>query len=217
MTADETTRDDGARSGDEPDGQGEDRLGRISARVRDRFEGVRAQREHGELTLFADADRLVELLAFCRDDDVVAADMLADLGAVHWPAGEQVVERQPSTTGWPAYRISRERGVIEIGYVLRSVRRSHWFRVSVSTDDEEPRLPSVTGIYPTANFYEREVYDLFGVVFEGHPNLARILMPDDWEGHPLRKDYPLGGVDVVYEDGKFIPPPDERDLRTTVE
>ena len=82
-------------------------------------------------------------------------------------------------------------------------------RVSVGVDDDEPRLPTATNVWPTANFHEREVHDMFGVEFEGHPNLRRILMPDEWVGHPQRKDYPLGGIDVEYK-GATIPPPDER-------
>ena len=70
-------------------------------------------------------------------------------------------------------------------------------------------MPSVTSVYPTADWQERETYDMFGVIFDGHPNLTRILMPDDWEGHPQRKDYPLGGVPVEYK-GAEIPPPDQR-------
>ncbi len=72
-----------------------------------------------------------------------------------------------------------------------------------------PHVASVTGVYPTADFHERETWDMFGVVFDGHPALTRILMPDDWDGHPQRKDYPLGGVPVEYK-GAQIPPPDER-------
>ena len=68
---------------------------------------------------------------------------------------------------------------------------------------------TVTEVYPTADWQEREAYDMFGVIFDGHPNLTRILMPDDWEGFPQRKDYPVGGVPVEYK-GAEIPPPDQR-------
>jgi NADH-quinone oxidoreductase subunit C len=79
--------------------------------------------------------------------------------------------------------------------------------VGVTVDD--PHIPSVVAIYPTADWQEREAWDMFGIVFDGHPALTRILMPDDWDGHPQRKDYPLGGVSVEYK-GASIPPPDER-------
>jgi NADH-quinone oxidoreductase subunit C len=189
----------------------------IVERVTARFPEVSAEQRFGELTLHASPEVLLDLVAFCRDDEDLACEMLVDLSGVHWPAGEHVVERQPSTTGWPEYRVAREHGVIEVLYVLRSFRRNHRLRISVGTDDQQPRLPSVTGIYETANFHEREVYDFFGVDFDGHPDLTRILMPDDWLGHPHRKDYPLGGVEIPYKHDKFIPPPDERDLREVVD
>jgi NADH-quinone oxidoreductase subunit C len=82
-------------------------------------------------------------------------------------------------------------------------------RLEVSVTAEDPHLPSVTKTYPTADWQEREAWDMFGVIFDGHPGLTRILMPDDWDGHPQRKDYPLGGVPVEYK-GAEIPPPDTR-------
>jgi NADH-quinone oxidoreductase subunit C len=189
----------------------------LAARLTARFDDVTTDLTFGELTVHVAPEQLVSVLTFCRDDEELACELLADLSGVHWPAGDHVVERQPSTTGWPEYRIARDEGVIEVLYILRSVSRNHRLRVSVGTPDDEPRLPSVTGVYETANFHEREVYDFFGVVFDGHPDLTRILMPDDWLGHPHRKDYPLGGVDIPYKNDKFIPPPNERDLREVVD
>ena len=75
--------------------------------------------------------------------------------------------------------------------------------------DADPHVPSVVSVYPTNDWHERETYDFFGIVFDGHPALTRIEMPDDWPGHPQRKDYPLGGIPVEYK-GAQIPPPDER-------
>ena len=189
----------------------------LAARLTERFDQVTTDVAFGELTVHVAPEQLVEVLTFCRDDQELACALLSDLSGVHWPAGDHVVERQASTTGWPEYRVSRDEGVIEVLYMLRSVARNHHVRVSVATSDEAPRLPSVTGVFATANYHEREVYDFFGVEFEGHPDLTRILMPDDWIGHPHRKDYPLGGVDIPYKNDKFIPPPDERDLREVID
>lgn len=191
-------------------------LDRLAERVTARVAGLTAVVTGDELVVLAPAERLVELLTLCRDDDELACEMLADLSGVHWPAGEHVVDRQRSTTGWPTYRVSRDEGRIEVLYTVRSIARNHWLRIAVATDDTDPRLPSATGVYPTANFHEREVYDLFGVVFDGHPDLTRILLPDDWVGHPHRKDHPLGGVDISYANDRVIVPPEERDLREVV-
>lgn len=170
--------------------------------------GLEVRADRGELTLIAAPEQLVQVLAFCRDDELVACELLSDLSGVHWPGGrvEAAVEE---TTGWPTYGEDRP-GAIEVDYLLTSVSQRHRFRVRVSVPDEEPRLPSVVDVYRSARFMERECYDFFGVVFEGHGRLDRILMPEDWTGHPQRKDYPLGGVEVEYE-GATIPPPDERD------
>lgn len=188
----------------------------IRDHVTSRFPDVTADLAHGELTLSVRPDQVHELLAFCRDDAQLQTRVLADLSGVHWPAGEFVIDRQPSTSGWPEYRVSRDQGVIEVLYILRSISHNHWFRVSVGVPDEAPSLPTVSDLFPTANYHEREVFDFFGVEFTGHPGLTRILMPEDWVGHPHRKDYPLGGVDIDYEHGKFIPPPERRDLREMV-
>jgi NADH-quinone oxidoreductase subunit C len=82
-------------------------------------------------------------------------------------------------------------------------------RLEVTAPDADPHIPSLAGVYPTCNWHERETWDFFGLIFDGHPALTRIEMPDDWKGHPQRKDYPLGGIPVEYR-GARIPPPDER-------
>jgi NADH-quinone oxidoreductase subunit C len=161
----------------------------------------------GELTLEVPAGRVIDLLRFCRDDEAVRCELLADLSAVHWPGGTQVAKAQ-ETTGWPTFE--REQvGRIDICYIVRSLAHNHWLRIRTSLPDEDPTIASAVEVYRSANYMEREVYDFFGVRFTGHPNLKRIEMPDDWVGHPQRKDYPLGGVEVMYK-GATIPPPDER-------
>ncbi len=192
-------------------------LEQLAERVVNGFGAVTTDIVHGELTVQVAPERLHALLEFCHDDDTLQCHVLSDQSAVHWPAGEFVVERQPATTGWPDYRVQRDRGVIEVNYLLRSWTRNHWFRVSCGVDDTDPVLPSATDVYPTANYHEREIFDFYGVTFTGHPDLKRILMPDEWVGHPGRKDYPLGGVEVEYEHDKFIPSPQERQLRQVVE
>lgn len=182
------------------------------ADVRDRIIAVFPDLEvagfRGELTLVAEPAQLIELLRFCRDDPDVRCELLADLSAVHWPGG---VFHPPGqeTTGWPAYSEVVEQGQIEVDYILYSIAHNHRLRVRVFLPDVDPTIASATPLYASANMMERETYDFFGVVFEGHPNLTRVLMPEDWEGHPHRKDYPLGGVDVQYK-GAVVPPPDQR-------
>ena len=187
----------------------------LTAAFADAVLGARTEEAFGELTVFVQPEQLLDALRCAKDE--LGCELLADVSGVHWPAGEQVVERQPSTTGWPEYRIDGGDGAIEVLYVLRSISQGHRVRIAVRTDDDEPSLPSSVAVYPQAAvFHEREVFDMFGVHFEGHPKLERILMPEDWVGHPHRKDYPLGGVEIPYKNDKHIPPPHERDLREVV-
>lgn len=179
--------------------------------LRDHLVGAFPQLEvlgfRGELTLIARPADLVELLTFCRDDADVRCEYLMDLSGVHWPGGE-VREQAHETTGWPTIVTERE-GRIEVDYIVYSVTHNHRFRIRVDLPDDAPELPTASGIWRSADFMEREAYDFFGIRFLGHPNLTRILMPDEWEGHPHRKDYPLGGVEVQYK-GATVPPPDNR-------
>ena len=94
-------------------------------------------------------------------------------------------------------------------YHLLSMTHNRRIRLEVTAPDADPHIPSVVATYPTADWHERETFDFFGIVFDGHPALTRIQMPDDWPGHPQRKDYPLGGIPVEYKGGT-IPPPDQR-------
>jgi NADH-quinone oxidoreductase subunit C len=94
-------------------------------------------------------------------------------------------------------------------YHLTSMTYRRRIRLEVAVDVEDAHVPSVVSVYPTADWHEREAWDMFGIVYDGHPALTRILMPDDWEGHPQRKNYPLGGIPVEYK-GAEIPPPDQR-------
>ncbi|CAN5490842.1 hypothetical protein BH23ACT9_BH23ACT9_21170 [soil metagenome] len=211
VTASDTTADAGEATGNADAPAIE--LTRAQRALRDHltaaFPGLTATAYRGELTLTAPADQLVALLGFCKSDPAVSCELLSDVSAVHWPAGAARANDQ-ETTGWPTYTSVNEDGRIEVSYIVRSVTLNHWFRIRVAVPDTGPEVPSATAHYASANFLEREVFDLMGVVFTGHPNLSRIMMPDDWDGHPLRKDYPLGGVEVMYH-GQTIPPPDERE------
>jgi NADH-quinone oxidoreductase subunit C len=94
-------------------------------------------------------------------------------------------------------------------YHLLSMTHNRRIRLEVSCPDADPHIPSIVSVYPTNDWHEREAWDFFGIVFDGHPALTRIQMPDDWPGHPQRKDYPLGGIPVEYKGGS-VPPPDQR-------
>jgi NADH-quinone oxidoreductase subunit C len=112
-------------------------------------------------------ERIVEVARFLKAEPGIELDFLEDLTAVDWP----------------------KRNVIEIVLHLVSYRHRHGIVLKVELDRAAPRMSSLEGVWKTANWFEREVYDLFGVEFGGHPDLRRILLPDDWVGHPLRKDY----------------------------
>lgn len=142
---------------------------------------VLADLEHvGETTVEIAADRLLDVARFAHGAPLAFA-LLADVTCADYP------ENEPG----PRFRLA---------YHLYSLESGRRVRLRVWAGGEHPEVPSVTSVWATANWHEREVYDMFGVRFAGHPDLARILMPLDWEGHPLRRDYPLGGEEVVFTD-----------------
>ena len=102
-----------------------------------------------------------------------------------------------------------ERIVVNMGPQHPSTHGGRRIRVEVTCPETDRHIPSIVSVYPANDWHERETWDFFGIVFDGHPALTRIQMPDDWPGHPQRKDYPLGGIDVEYK-GAVIPPPDTR-------
>lgn len=130
----------------------------------------------GEQTIILEPASLVEVCSFLQKD--LQYTFLETITAVDWP------ERVPR---------------FDVVYQLLSIPHQCFLRLKVRVGQRKekyPVVPSVTGIWPGANWYEREVYDLFGLIFEGHPDLRRLLMPHDWTTHPLRKDYPLSGFDL---------------------
>ena len=169
---------------------------------------VETKEAHGETTLVVDPARLVEACTHLRDalgfnflSDVSAADYLgwgeqAVAGYSAPPAGRDL--NAPGDGGLAAHaRAEAEalRGQLPPARLAPDAPRR--VRVQVWLDDGEP-VPSVVAVWPTADWHEREAWDLMGIRFDGHPNLDRILMEDDWEGHPLRKDYPIGGEPVRF-------------------
>jgi NADH-quinone oxidoreductase subunit C len=134
----------------------------------------------GDWTVIVPVDRLIEVARWFRDTPETAFDYCSDLTAVDWPT------RAPQR--------------FDVVYCLYSVPHRQRVRLKVRVADQEP-VPSVTGLWPAANWLEREVFDMFGIRFPGHPDLRRILMPDEWQGHPQRKDYPLEGPgELLLED-----------------
>jgi len=145
--------------------------------------------DRGELTLHIVPERIAEVCQAMRDDPALRYELCSSVSGVDY--------------------LGADGRRLHAVYHLTSMTYRRRIRLECAVTAEDPHLPSVTGIYPTADWQERETYDMFGIVFDGHPGLTRILMPDDWDGFPQRKDYPLGGVPVEYK-GAEIPPPDQR-------
>lgn len=158
----------------------------LAARVRAELPETVLVRD--EVVTVVAREELVPILQRLRREPDLAFDLLSQLTATDWPGRE------------PRFWLS---------YDLYSTAHRHRLRVKVGLPGSDPRAPSVVGVYPTADWHERETYDLFGVVFEGHPDLRRILLPEGWEGHPLRKDEEIGGVNTRFH-GAFVPPVDRR-------
>ena len=143
----------------------------------------------GEITLHVARQHLSTLVRHLRDDAQLRFEFCSGVSGVHYPA---------------------DRGAeLHAVYHLQSMTHNRRLRLEVSVPESDPHLPSVVATYPTADWHERATFDMFGIVFDGHPALTRVLMPDDWPGHPQRKDYPLGGIPVEYK-GATVAPPDQR-------
>ena len=134
----------------------------------------------GELTITARKDGIYALMAFLKNDPELAYNFLADVTAVDYSLMEDVLM---------TYDYAR----FMVVYHLLSTEKKERLRIKVPLHEKELNIPSMASIWKVANWLERETYDMFGITFEDHPDLRRILMPDDYEGYPLRKDYPLRG------------------------
>jgi NADH-quinone oxidoreductase subunit C len=147
--------------------------------LREKFAGeILAVNEfRGDLSLTLTPQGYVAVARFLRDDPAFAYTFLENL------CGVDYLGRKPR---------------FEVVAHLTSMRHRHRVCLKVGCDEPEPTVPSLTPLFPTANYQEREAFDLLGIRFEGHPSLTRILLPDDWVGHPLRKDHPLGDEEVAF-------------------
>ena len=145
--------------------------------------------DRNELTLHIKRERLFDVAKTLRDTETLRFEVCLGVSGVHYPEDK-----------------SRELHAV---YELLSMTHNRRLRLEVSVPESDPHLPSLVEVWAGTNWHERETYDMFGIIFDGHPALTRILMPDDWPGHPQRKDYPLGGIPVEYI-GATVPAPDNR-------
>lgn len=145
--------------------------------------------DRNEMTIYVKAAELVAVARTLRDEPGLRFELCLGVSGVHYP-----------------HQVGQELHAV---YHFRSITNSRTLRVEVSCSDAHPHIPSLFPVYPTNDWHERETFDFFGIVFDGHPHLTRIQMPDDWQGHPQRKDYPLGGIPIEYK-GATVPPPDSR-------
>lgn len=146
--------------------------------------------EHDELTIFVAREHLLPVVRQLRDDQDLRFELCLGVNGVHYP----------EMTG---------RELHACFAFLSLTHGARFLRVEVTCPESDPHVPSIVSVYPGDDWHERETWDLMGIVFDGHPNLTRSAMPDDWVGHPQRKDYPLGGVPVDYK-GTTTPPADIR-------
>ncbi|MGW5240862.1 NADH-quinone oxidoreductase subunit C [Monashia sp. NPDC004114] len=146
--------------------------------------------DRGEMTINVRREHLLAVVRVLRDDPSLRFEICVGVSGVHYPdrTGEEL------------------HAVYHLLSITHGGRR---VRLEVSCPDDDRHIPSVVSVYPANDWHERETWDMFGIEFDGHPALTRILMPDDWPGHPQRKDYPLGGIPVEYK-GATVPPPDQR-------
>ncbi len=134
---------------------------------------LEASEFRGELTVVVPKEKIVEVCRFLNEDPHLRFHLLADL------------------CGIDMYTPIKRFGVI---YNLMSIPSKHRIRLKTFTEEDDPTVPTVTGVWKTANWHERETYDMFGIVFEGHPDLRRMYLPEEFEYYPLRKDFPLMGI-----------------------
>jgi len=163
----------------------------VAAAIVARFDGAVFVRSHGQPVVYVDRSVFADVAGFLREDqqftmcvDITATDHLLD--------GESYAQPELAAAGFVTERF-------EVVANFLSHVRNRRVRVICAVPDSDAKVPSLTAVYPGTDFPERETYDMFGIEFVGHPDLTRILMPDDWDGHPLRKDYPSARVPVTFK------------------
>lgn len=149
----------------------------IAEKLKERFpeETLDIREFRGQVSVTLKKDRILDILRYLHDDPAIFLDYLVDVCGVDY--------------------LGKKEKRFEVVYHLYSIKHRHQIRVKAEVPADDTSIDSVVPIWAGANWHEREAYDLFGITFKGHPDLRRVLMPEDWEGHPLRKDYPLKGPD----------------------
>lgn len=137
-----------------------------------------------QVSVIVKRDQTVPILKYLHDDPILSLDHLQDITAVDY--------------------LNKKDVRFEVVYNLYSIRYHHKIRIRAQVPENDPEIDSVVPIWAGANWHERECFDMFGIVFSGHPDLRRILLPEDWQGHPLRKDYPLEGPELDKDWPGFI-------------
>lgn len=145
--------------------------------------------DNDELTIFIAREHLPQVARWLRDDQDLRFEICFGVNGVHYP-----------------HDTGKE---LHAAYMLYSATHNRQLRLEVTCPESDPRIPSLVATYPGNDWWERETWDLMGIIFTGHPGLTRTALPDDWVGHPQRKDYPLGGIPVQFK-GATVPPADSR-------
>lgn len=147
----------------------------IAEKIKEKFptQVIEVTEFRNQVSVIVKKDQIVAMLRFLHDDPILSLDHLQDLTAVDYLKKKEIR--------------------FEVVYNLYSIRYRHHIRIRAQVPENDPKIDSVVSIWSGANWHERECFDMFGISFSGHPDLRRILMPEDWEGFPLRKDYPLKG------------------------
>lgn len=150
----------------------------IAEKIKEKFpdEIIDITNFRDQIAVIVKRGKVFEILKYLHDDPLLSFDHLQDLTAVDW--------------------LNKKEPRFEVVYNLFSIRYGNRIRIKAQVPGDDPKITSVVPIWAGANWHERECYDMFGIVFTGHPDLRRILLPEDWEGHPLRKDYPLKGPEL---------------------